>query len=262
VDIDELGPGVTAARIEIAVGGQTRQVTTRLVTTRLADGLALAVAAGAPIRVASTVLDRLAVADDSDDLFQHPPGRGQQAGPPQPPPSHHRYLPGNLAFADGLDRWELSGGFRHDPSGSHWQDYRCAAENGAAVLAASVPEPAGFAALGQRIFADDYRGAAVVFRGEVRCEDVTGHAGVFLRVVTERQFPRLARGPRSPREARDDPANHLAVVSGGQDWCLQEVSAQIPGDAAIISFGLFLNGPGQVRLRNAELALQAQPSAR
>jgi len=57
VDIDELGPDVTAARI-----GLTGPAGIRHVTARLADGLAVAIATGAPIRVADAVMDRLAAA--------------------------------------------------------------------------------------------------------------------------------------------------------------------------------------------------------
>jgi hypothetical protein len=64
VDIDELGPGVTAARIAVAGPGGTQQV-----TARLADGLSLAAAASAPVRVADTVMDQLAVPVEGDDLL-------------------------------------------------------------------------------------------------------------------------------------------------------------------------------------------------
>ena len=56
VDIDELGPEVTAARIELATPAGTEHVTARLV-----DGLVMAVTAAAPVRVADAVMDRLAV---------------------------------------------------------------------------------------------------------------------------------------------------------------------------------------------------------
>jgi RNA polymerase sigma factor (sigma-70 family) len=64
VDIDELGPEVTAARIELGTPAGTRQV-----VGRLAYGLALAVAAGAPVRVADPVMDRLAVPVRGGDLL-------------------------------------------------------------------------------------------------------------------------------------------------------------------------------------------------
>ena len=55
VDIDELGPEVTAARIALNGPGGPQQV-----TARLADGLAVAITTGAPVRVADAVMDRLA----------------------------------------------------------------------------------------------------------------------------------------------------------------------------------------------------------
>ena len=56
VDVDELGPEVTAARIQLATPAGPEHVTARLL-----DGLAMAITAGAPIRVANAVMDRLAV---------------------------------------------------------------------------------------------------------------------------------------------------------------------------------------------------------
>ena len=41
------------------------------------------------------------------------------------------------------------------------------------MLSSAVPQPEGFAWLAQEIFADDYRGAAVTFRGQFRTPD--GH---------------------------------------------------------------------------------------
>ena len=46
VTVTDLGPGVTATRVDIAGPGGTRQV-----TARLADGLALALISGAPLAV-------------------------------------------------------------------------------------------------------------------------------------------------------------------------------------------------------------------
>ena len=56
VDVDELGPEVTVARIELATPAGPEHVTARLL-----DGLAVAITSGAPIRVADAVMDRLAV---------------------------------------------------------------------------------------------------------------------------------------------------------------------------------------------------------
>ena len=115
-----------------------------------------------------------------------------------------------------------------------------------AFLAAAVPGPAGFAFLSQEIEPDDYRGRAVTFRGDLRTTDVADRAGLVLRI------PRHGRRP-APPDPWHDPENHFATVTGTRDWTRHEVTAQVPADAISIIFGVFLNGRGQIELRNPEL---------
>jgi len=248
VDIDEIGPEVAAARISLATPGGIRYV-----AARVAEGLTIAIAAGAPIRVADAVMDRLAVPL---------PGDGQP--PPLPEPAaalaalslegRPRYEPRNLSFADGLDRWLLGGSFAGHASHSHWRDYSSAAQDGVAALYSTAPQPAGFAFLGQEMFADDYRGAVVTFRGEFRTLErpgpgAGGRAGLFLRVVRGEDV----RQPLTERAAVDDPGNTIAAIPGGGDWTSGMVTAQLPEDANTIVFGVFLAGRGRVEMRHAEL---------
>lgn len=247
VDVDELGAEVTVARIELATPAGPEQVTARLL-----DGLAMAIVSGAPIRVADAVMDRLAE-----------PARTDQAGPvpgqenPMPEQTARelsidqrpRYEPRNLTFADDLDHWVLGGSFSDSVVRAHWQDYSAAADDGTAVLAAAVPRPAGFAWLAQEIFADDYRGATVTFRGQFRAAEGTGLAGLFLRVMK----PADLHGPFTAQAALADPANHIVTLQAPGDWTTHEVAAPIPQDASTIAFGLFLAGPGRVELRGPGL---------
>jgi hypothetical protein len=88
VDVDvtqaaatELSPEITVARIGLAGPAGARQV-----STDLGLGLALAVAAGAPVRLAGAVLDRVAVPVASGDLLtpfldRVPPGARPEGGP-------------------------------------------------------------------------------------------------------------------------------------------------------------------------------------
>ena len=160
-----------------------------------------------------------------------------------------RYEPRNLTFAAGLDHWVLGGSFTENTLQSHWQDYEAAAGHGTAVLSAAVPQPDGFAWLAQEIFADDYRGAAVTFRGQFRTPEGAGRAGLFLRVMQ----PRDARGPFTAEAALADPANHIVTLEGSGDWTTHEVTAPISDDANTVAFGVFLAGPGQIELRDPEL---------
>jgi RNA polymerase sigma factor (sigma-70 family) len=240
VDVDELGPEVTVARIEIATPTGPEHVTARLL-----DGLAMAIAAGTSIRVADAIMDRLAVPTGSGRTVQVPEQTARDLSIDLRP----RYEPRNLDFAADLDHWVLGGSFTANIVQSHWQDYTAVADHGTAVLSAAVPQPEGFAWLAQEIFADDYRGDTVTFRGQFRIPEGKSLAGLFLRVMK----PSDVHGPFTAEAALADPANHIVTIEGPADWTSQEVTAPIQDEANTVAFGLFLAGPGQVELRGAEL---------
>ena len=261
VDIDvteasagELSPEVTVARIGLAGPAGTRQV-----TADLGLGLALAAAAGAPVRLADAVLDRLAVPVPGDDLLtpfldrvppaaRARPGHGLAGWPMATLPGRRpRYEPRNLDFAAGLDRWDLDAGPGAAPDSE--PDYAAAAEAGSAVLSSSVPRPAGSAALVQAIYADDYRGATVTFSAEIRADPLAGQAGLRLEIL--RHWWRLGRAPE----------DHGLAIAGRRPWTRHEITARIPADADLIRFGIGLAGPGRIALRNPVLRADSQPGA-
>jgi RNA polymerase sigma-70 factor, ECF subfamily len=255
VDIDDVGAGVTLARIGITSPSGTRQV-----TARLGQGLAVAAAAGATIRASDEIMDRLAVPAGSTRPGPLPAPTAAVLRPGPKP----RYEPRNLSFADGLDGWRLGGSFAEHTSESHWHDYTCAAEQGMAVLSAATARPEGFAFLGQEMFGDDYLGSVVVFRCEFRVQDGVGgsaprRAGLFLRVSRGRDigYGRDIRGPYTEQAALADPSNHMVDATGRRDWEWIEQRASIPDDCTTIVFGVFLAGPGRVQLRNAGLTRTA-----
>jgi RNA polymerase sigma-70 factor (ECF subfamily) len=256
VDLDELGPEVTAARIKLAGPTGSQQV-----TARLAEGLAVAIATGAPLRVADAVMDGLArrpapgggPADAADPTPA--PGVGERK-PAVPAPgvrrSRPRFAPRNLGFAGGLDGWTFLGSFSEHASESHWHDYSAAAENGSAVLSSAAPEPVGFAALGQELYCDDYRGSMITFSAEFRTADAPGRAGLFLRVNEGQPI----RGPITDRSVFADPDNNIVTIPAGQGWTRHQVSARVPDDSDAFVFGVFLAGAGRIELRNADLATE------
>jgi hypothetical protein len=229
VDIDDLDVETTApprlrpasrplaeAQIALGVLGGTRHA-----TARLGFCLALAAAAGAPVRVADAVLDRLAVAIQDGDLIRQFTG-GLPAPTESRPRPRLRFEPRNLTFADGLDRWEFGGSFRRDADESHGNDYSCTATDRSVII------------------------ATVVFRGELRTDDVADQAALTLRIITDRPL-------RPGRHHRDDSGDHAVTVIGSQDWTRHEVTAQVPDNADIIQFGITLTGSGRVALRSPEL---------
>ena len=238
VTVTDLGPGVTVTRIGIAGPGGTRPV-----TASLADGLTLAVITGAPLAVERPGHGPARRARHRPRPAQPVPQPGdtpQALEPTVRAPQHGVYRrPGPLAAP------------RHLPAPGHRARLFRHHRRGRAILAAAVPEPAGSAFFAQDIEPDDYRGRTVTFRAELRAAQADGRAGLALRAASPgRSTPPRAASP----DPRDDPANHIASATGTGAWTQYEVTAQIPADANLIRFGVFLNGGGQVEFRHPELA--------
>jgi hypothetical protein len=236
-DVSELRSDTAAARVTLATAAGTRHV---LVSAGY--GLKLAAAAGAPVRVADEVMDRLAVPVPGEDVLAPflPPAAAQ---PPRHRGLRRRPEPRNMTFADGLDYWELAGDFPGDGQ-PHWQDYSCTTSDRSAVLASAVPEPPGFAVLVQTIDAEDYRGRTVTFRGQLRGTGIAGHAGLHLAVGA-------AVDP--PGDCLRDRGASSLTAPGSSDWTWHDVTMSV-GDADVIRFGISLTGRGRIELRNAELS--------
>jgi bifunctional DNase/RNase len=169
-DVPELRSDTVTARVGLATAAGTRHV-----VVNAEYGLALATVAGVPVRVTDEVMDRLAVPVQGEDVLA-PFSSPAADRAPKRPGQRWRFEPRNMAFTDGLDHWELAGSFP-DAGQPHGQDYSCSAADRSAVLISAVPEPSGFAVLVQTIYADDYRGRTLTFRGELRAFDLAGHAG-------------------------------------------------------------------------------------
>jgi hypothetical protein len=239
-DVSELRSDTAAARVELATSAGTRHV-----TVSAGYGLKLAVVAGAPVRVADEAMDRLAVPVHSEDV--HAPfllPSAVRSPDDTGPPEHTRFEPRNMAFTDGLDRWELAGSFL-DAGRPHWRDYYRAAADGTVALASAVPAPSGFAVLFQEIYADDYRGRTVTFRGQLRTADVAGQAGLLL-VAGQSIDP--------PGGRQRDRGGSSLTGPASSDWTWHEVTQPVPRQADIIRFGISLAGRGRIELRNPELS--------
>jgi hypothetical protein len=128
-------------------------------------------------------MDKLAVPVTGDDFL------GPFASRTPAPPFGPRSAPRNLAFADGLDGWDIGGSSRAEATGAHWDDYTVAAAEGAATLSAAVPQPYGDVFLRQSWTAGDDRGAAVTLSAEVNAQDVVGHAELSLFIITKTEEP-------------------------------------------------------------------------
>ena len=245
-DTGELSPEVTVARIGLAGPAGPRQV-----TADLGLGLALAAAAGAPVRLADAVLDRLAVPVPGDDLLtpfldRVPPAAWPRPGhaPPGRPTGHAARAAALRAAQPGLRR-------RPGPVGP-------------GLLARPRPGPAGRG--GRRAGLRSRRRGPV--RGPVlrrpAARRVRRPGPGHLRRRLPRRHRHLQRRDqrRPPRRAgRAAPGDPPALVAEGRaredhgltiaghhrDWTWYEITARIPADADLIRFGISADRPGPDR---------------
>jgi bifunctional DNase/RNase len=239
VRLERLEEGLFSSELLLdGPGGQ------RAVKARLGDGLALAHRLGSPILVPEEVLADLGIGLEEHGSVERAlqVAAGQQGIPlaAMQPAADRVAEPRNLRFDEGLRHWELRGSFLHDSSGAHWQDYTCDSDHGTGHLAARVPRPLGFADLRQAILADAYRGRRVRVSAEVRTAGVQERAGLYLRVID----PERKRPPEERRQA---------VVEGSRNWSRLHAEAEVPEDSVFVLFGISLNGPGEVWVRDVEL---------
>ena len=242
VDIDELGPDVTAARIAVAAATGTRHV-----TARLAEGLAIAVATGAPLRVAEPVMDRLAAA--ARDPAR--PGSGRSALsclPAARQAALRAAQPGLRARPGGVAVRRQLRHARQPVALAGLLVRRGARDRGGHIGGAGAR---GLRAAAAGHVRGRLPGARVTFRGELRSTDVPPRAGLFLRVNTDPR--RDIRGPLTEAAALADPDNTIVAVSAGREWARHEVTTRVPADCDIVAFGLFMAGRGRIELRHAEL---------
>jgi hypothetical protein len=104
---------------------------------------------------------------------------------------------------------------------------------GAKFIRSTTDDDKAWAALAQMISAQNYLGQRVRFRARVRTEDVTGWAGLWLRVD---------RGGKQVAfyNSQDKP------IKGTTNWQDRSVTLDVPGDADAIVFGVTDVGKGQV----------------
>ncbi len=102
----------------------------------------------------------------------------------------------------------------------------------------------GFGTLMQSISAEQYRGKRVRFSAYVKSQDVNRWSGLWMRV----DGPTPASGGAPPATAFDNMQNR--AIKGTQLWRQYEVVLDVDAKAAGVSFGILLDGPGEVWLNS------------
>jgi hypothetical protein len=109
------------------------------------------------------------------------------------------------------------------------------------VLLSTRAAATEFASFSQRIDAADYAGKRVRFSGYIKSKLVAQWAGLWFRVdTTTRQSVAIDNMEDRP-------------ITGTNDWTRCEIVLDVPDNAAMLLFGLLLEGTGQVWLDECAL---------
>jgi hypothetical protein len=127
------------------------------------------------------------------------------------------------------------------------------AGNSSASLA-SIRATSGWGALYQFASARDLRGQRIEFSADVRTIDVQRAANLFVR-ADDANGNAVALDDMWFSYAEDRRDGHLINrnIIGDSDWNTYRIVVDIPVDAAVISYGVALDGPGKLWIDNALL---------
>jgi hypothetical protein len=125
-----------------------------------------------------------------------------------------------------------------------------------AYIQSIVEQTGGFGTLMQSFKADAYRDKRVRFAATVKTADVSGWAGLWMRVD----------GPKRNESLAFDNMQERAIT-GTTDWQTYEVVLDVPTEAASIAFGILVEGNGHawlsdVRFEEVDQAVLVTASAK
>ncbi len=105
---------------------------------------------------------------------------------------------------------------------------------GAKFLRYAQGDDKSWATLMQQFSAQRYRGQRIRFQAKVKTRDVSGWAGLWMRIDSKAAYSTAFYN------SQDKP------IKGTTDWQTRSVVLDVPADATVISFGVINGGAGEV----------------
>jgi hypothetical protein len=115
-------------------------------------------------------------------------------------------------------------------------------KHASAFLKSRQASVAGFGMLMQQFAAEQYLGKRVRISGAVKSDEVKGWAGLWMRVDKGKEVVAFDNMQDRP-------------IKGTTDWQRYEVVLEVPADATGISFGMLLDGAGEVWLSSTKFEI-------
>lgn len=152
-----------------------------------------------------------------------------------------RSSPSNLSFETGTEDWILAGSDSHDYEIMTDSTIVYSGKNSGYIHSVSE-KISGFGTLMQSFRPDEYRGKRVRMSAYVRTRDVSGWAGLWMRVdgpSSSYSFDNMSDRP----------------IQGSTDWTLYEIILDVPEDSVSIAFGILIEGTGHVWVDGVEFEI-------
>ena len=111
------------------------------------------------------------------------------------------------------------------------------------VIRSKRGNPKGFGTLMQTILANSYLGRRIRFSGYLRAQDVSGHAGLWMRVD----------GPNGDILGIDNMDKRS--LHGNVPWKFCEIVMDVPEQAKTIAFGALLSKAGEVEVSDLKFEI-------
>jgi hypothetical protein len=128
-------------------------------------------------------------------------------------------------------------------AGSHPKDYDMGKDSktthsgkASAYVHSNKESIGGFGTLMQMVQADKFLGQRVRMIGYIKAENVTGWAGMWMRVD--------GKADKTKSLSFDNMQNRS--ITGTTDWKKCEIVLDVPAESSAIAFGVLLNGTGKV----------------
>jgi hypothetical protein len=149
------------------------------------------------------------------------------------PLDKERDIPNGWILAGSNPRDYEIGQDTYDPYSGYFCEY----------LKSSISRPQGYVTLMQVIKSDDYKGNRISFSGYVKAKFVANWAGLWMRVDD------VIGRPLSFDNMSERP------IVGNSDWVKYEVVLDVPMSSSEISFGVLLDGRGQIWFDKLDIKL-------
>lgn len=95
--------------------------------------------------------------------------------------------------------------------------------------------------------AEKYRGHRIRYSARVRSDDVTGWAGLWMRIDGRQE------GEHAAQLGFDNMQNR--AIKGTKPWTRYEIVLDVPPEAEVIYFGILMNGGGMVLLEEPNVEI-------